>query len=137
MESERLNTFNMLLTYLKELIGKSEEFQDNLLTATMEMLLHVPISILYKAPTSGDKSSATDGSQNENIHLWKGVMIKALELSRINNRLAMTCIKMLEQWFNTLPVSVTADLYADVVPKLSDFLIIQQTAGKNGDLNPD
>jgi DNA-dependent protein kinase catalytic subunit len=26
MESERLNTFNMLLTYLKELIGKSEEF---------------------------------------------------------------------------------------------------------------
>jgi hypothetical protein len=62
----------------------------------MEMLLHVPISILYKAPTSGDKCSATDGSQNENIHLWKGVMIKALELSRINNRLAMTCIKMLE-----------------------------------------
>jgi hypothetical protein len=36
-----------------------------------------------------------------------------------------------------LPVSVTADLYADVVPKLSDFLIIQQTVGKAGDLNPD
>lgn len=34
-------------------------------------------------------------------------------------------------------MSVTADLYADVVPKLSDFLIIQQTAGKAGDLNPD
>jgi hypothetical protein len=50
MESERQNTFNMLLTYLKELIGKSEEFQDNLLTAVMEMLLHVPISILYTSP---------------------------------------------------------------------------------------
>ena len=50
MESERLYTFNMLLTYLKELIGKSEEFQDNLLTAVMEMLLHVPISILYTSP---------------------------------------------------------------------------------------
>jgi len=50
MESERQNTFNMLLTYLKELIGKSEEFQDNLLTSVMEMLLHVPISILYTSP---------------------------------------------------------------------------------------
>ena len=102
----------------------------------MEMLLHVPISILYKAPSAGEKNSG-EGSQNENIHLWKGVMIKALELSHINNRLAMTCIKMLEQWFNALPVSVTADLYADVVPKLSDFLMIQQTVTKTGDLNPD
>lgn len=65
-------------------------------------------------------------------------MIKALELSHINNRLAMTCIKMLEQWFNALPVSVTADLYSDVVPKLSDFLIIQESVlGKNGEINPD
>jgi len=65
-------------------------------------------------------------------------MIKALELSHINNRLAMTCIKMLEWWFNTLPVSVTADLYSDVVPKLSDFLIIQESVlSKSGDMNPD
>jgi len=109
----------------------------------MEMLLHVPISILYTSPQNrrtqvksiDDKS---EGSQNENIHLWKGVMIKALDLSHINNRLAMTCIKMLEQWFNTLPVSVTADLYSDVVPKLSDFLINQESAlGKSGDINPE
>ena len=50
----------------------------------------------------------------------------------------MTCIKMLERWFNTLPVSVTADLYSDVVPKLSDFLIIQESVlSKSGDMNPD
>lgn len=100
----------------------------------MELLLHVPISILYKAPS---KDKTLDGSQNENIHLWKGVMIKALELSHINNRLAMTCIKMLEQWFNTLPVGVTAELYADVVPKLSDFLITNQTVVGKVELNPD
>ena len=29
------NTFNMLLTFLKELIGKSEEFQDELLVRSM------------------------------------------------------------------------------------------------------
>jgi hypothetical protein len=66
MESERLNTFNMLLTYLKELIGKSEEFQDNLLTAVMEMLLHVPISILYTSPQNRtraiEEKAALDGS---------------------------------------------------------------------------
>jgi hypothetical protein len=58
------------------------------------------------------------------MHLWKGVMIKALGLGHLNNKLAMTCIKMLEKWFNTLPVDLTADLYADVLPKLSDFLSI-------------
>ena len=52
-------------------------------------------------------------------------MIKALELSHLNNHLAMTCIKMLEKWFNTLPVGVTAELYADVLPKLSDFLSLE------------
>ena len=52
-------------------------------------------------------------------------MIKALELGHLNNRLAMTCIKMLEKWFNTLPVDVTAELYTDVLPKLSDFLAIE------------
>jgi len=65
MESERLNTFNMLLTYLKELIGKSEEFQDNLLTAVMEMLLHVPISILYTSPTSRSKAAIDDRGASE------------------------------------------------------------------------
>ena len=52
-------------------------------------------------------------------------MIKALELSHQNNSLAMTCISMLEQWFNALPVQLTAELYSDVVPLLSDFLAIE------------
>jgi len=52
-------------------------------------------------------------------------MIKALELGYLNNTLAMTCIKMLEKWFNLLPVSITAELYSDVLPKLSDFLSIE------------
>ena len=38
----------------------------------------------------------------------------------------MTCISMLEKWFNALPVQMTADLYSDVVPMLSDFLAIEQ-----------
>ena len=46
-EAERRNTFNMLLTFLKELIGKSEEFQDELLESTLSLLLHVPIVIIY------------------------------------------------------------------------------------------
>jgi len=82
----------------------------------MNLLLHVPIEILY---------TSRDSEPTENIHLWKGVMIKALELSHLNNHLAMTCIKMLEKWFNTLPVGVTAELYADVLPKLSDFLSLE------------
>ena len=54
-------------------------------------------------------------------------MIKALELSHINNNLAMTCIKMLEQWFNALPVNLTAELYSDVLPKLTDFLSVDSS----------
>ena len=45
--SEVQNTYSMLLTFLKELIGKSEEFQDQLLVRSMQLLLHVPIEILY------------------------------------------------------------------------------------------
>jgi DNA-dependent protein kinase catalytic subunit len=45
----------------------------------------------------------------------------------------MTCITTLEKWFNALPVSLVAQLYADVLPKLSDFLQIESghdTKGK-------
>ena len=87
----------------------------------MQLLLHVPIEILY---------NPEQGQNDENIHLWKGVMIKALELSHQNNSLAMTCINMLEQWFNALPVQMTAELYSDVVPMLSDFLAIEQKQGQ-------
>jgi len=38
----------------------------------MQLLLHVPIEILY---------NREQGQNDENLHLWKGVMIKALELS--------------------------------------------------------
>ena len=87
----------------------------------MQLLLHVPIEILY---------NPEQGQNDENVHLWKGVMIKALELSHQNNSLAMTCINMLEQWFNALPVQMTAELYSDVVPMLSDFLAIEQKQGQ-------
>lgn len=83
----------------------------------MQLLLHVPIEILY--------TPEQQGQVDENLHLWKGVMIKALELSHQNNSLTMTCISMLEQWFNALPVQLTAELYSDVVPLLSDFLAIE------------
>jgi hypothetical protein len=49
-------------------------------------------------------------------------MIKALVLAHLNNRLAVTCINTLERWFNVLPVRLVAELYSDILPKLSDFL---------------
>ena len=49
-------------------------------------------------------------------------MIKALNLSYLDNTLAMTCINSLEKWFNALPVSLVAQLYEDLLPKLSPFL---------------
>lgn len=59
-------------------------------------------------------------------------MIKALELSYFNSQLAMTCIFTLEKWFNALPVSLTAELYADVVPKLSYFLTLKKFRSQTG-----
>lgn len=70
LDAERKNTFNVLLTFLKDLIGKSEEFQDDLLESTLSLLLHVPVAIIYQ-----------DDKSVDNLHLWKGVMIKALVLS--------------------------------------------------------
>ncbi len=46
-KGEKLNTYNMLLTFFKELFGKQEEYQDELLTSSLDLLLHVPVSILY------------------------------------------------------------------------------------------
>lgn len=46
-DPECKNTFSMLLTFLKELIGKSEEFQDELLVRTMQLLLNVPIEMIH------------------------------------------------------------------------------------------
>ena len=31
---------------------------------------------------------------------------------------------MLEKWFNTLPMNSTVELYRDILPRLSDFLHI-------------
>jgi hypothetical protein len=62
----------------------------------------VPLALLY------NKDIGTD-----NVKLWEGVMIKALDLGHMNtdNHIAMTCIQMLEEWFNTLPPNQTARLY--------------------------
>jgi hypothetical protein len=85
----------------------------------MHLLLQVPIEIIYN-PVKLINNSSID-----NLHLWKGVILKALTLSQLNNRLAMTCIQSLETWFNALPVSLVAELYSDVLPKLSNFLQIE------------
>ena len=44
---EKLSIYNMLLSFFKELIGKQEEYQDELLTSCLDLLLHVPVSVLY------------------------------------------------------------------------------------------
>ena len=82
---EKTNVFNRLLSYFKDLIGKSEEYQDELLLSCIDLLLQVPLALLYS------KDIGTD-----NVELWKGVMLKALELGLTNNNIAMTCINMLE-----------------------------------------
>jgi hypothetical protein len=37
----------------------------------------------------------------------------------------MNSVTMLEHWFNLLPMQVTVELYRDVLPRLSDFLHIE------------
>ena len=76
-----------------------------------DLLLQVPLALLYS------KDSGTD-----NAELWKGVMLKALELGRTHAGIAMTCVSMLEQWFDRLPPNTTARLYQEILPLLSDFL---------------
>ena len=82
----------------------------------------MPLALLYS------KEIGTD-----NVKLWKGVMIKALDLGHIlsNNRIAMTCILMLEEWFNTLPPSTTARLYQEILPKLSDYLNMEVASSES------
>jgi hypothetical protein len=58
-------------------------------------------------------------------------MIKALELGRTNNGIAMTCINMLEQWFSQLPPNTTVKLYREIIPQLSDFLNAEVDQGDN------
>ena len=113
-----MNLFNRLLSYFKDLIGKSEEYQDELLTSCVDLLLQVPLALLY------NKEMGTD-----NVKIWKGVMMKALDMGHMHsdNRIAMTCIKMLEEWFNTLPPNQTARLYQEILPKLSEYLSIEVT----------
>jgi hypothetical protein len=80
---EKVNLFNRLLSYFKDLIGRSEEYQDELLISCIDLLLQVPLALLY------NKDIGTD-----NVKLWKGVMIKALDLGHMlsDNKIAMTCI---------------------------------------------
>lgn len=83
--SEKANVYNRLLSFFKELIGKSEEYQDELHLSCLDLLLQVPLALLY------NKDTRTD-----NVELWKGVMLKALEQGHTNNGVAMTCVSMLE-----------------------------------------
>ena len=66
-KGEKLNVFNRLLSYYKDLIGKSEEYQDELLLSTIDLLLQVPLGLLYNKDIDID-----------NVDLWSGVMLKAL-----------------------------------------------------------
>lgn len=106
--------FNRLLSFFKDLIGKSEEYQDELLLSCIDLLLQVPLALLY------NKDIGTD-----NVELWKGIMLKALELGHTDNSIAMTCISMLEQWFDKLPPNTTNKLYQEILPQLSDYLNVE------------
>lgn len=108
----------MLLSFFKELIGKQEEYQDELLTSCLDLLLHVPVELLYSKHEGGQRVT-------DNVYLWKSVMLKSLNVGHAkSNQLAMNSITMLEKWFNTLPMNSTVELYRDILPRLSDFLHI-------------
>lgn len=110
-KGEKMNVFNRLLSFFKDMIGKSEEYQDELLLSTIDLLLQVPLGLLYNKDIDID-----------NVDLWSGVMLKALQLGCTNNHIAFTCVSMLEQWFNTLPPNITAKHYHEILPKLSEYL---------------
>ena len=97
---EKTNVFNKLLSYFKDLISKAEEYQEQLLMSCIDLLLQVPLALLYSKETGTD-----------NIELWKGIMMKALDIGHTDNGIAMTCVKMLEKWFSTLPPNTTVKLY--------------------------
>ena len=65
----------------------------------------MPIPLIYNKNTGFD-----------NVELWKGVMLKALEQGRTDNRIAMTCVRMLEQWFSKLRPTTTVKLYEEILP---------------------
>jgi hypothetical protein len=52
-------------------------------------------------------------------------MLKALHVGLAQSTsLAMNAVTRLEQWFNQMPMYVTAELYKEVLPKLSEYLQI-------------
>lgn len=66
----------------------------------------------------------------DNIDMWKGVALKALELGQADSNIALTCINMLEKWFSSLPPHTTVKLYKDVLPKFSDYLNVDDDSAE-------
>jgi len=123
---EQVNIFNMLLAFFKDLIGKQEEYQDELLVSTLELLLQVPVSILFSKERRLDS-----------VYYWKGIMQKSLQIGRGDLKLASTAITMLEEWFNQLPPTLTQELYRDILPLFSEYLAAdeQQATALQASLN--
>jgi hypothetical protein len=47
VKGDKLNTLNMLMSFFKEMVGKQEEYQDELLIACLDLLLQVPVQLIY------------------------------------------------------------------------------------------
>ena len=96
------------------------------MTSCLDLLLHVPITIVY-SKLEGEKVT-------DNVYLWKNIMLKSLNVGHSQStQLALNSITMLEHWFNALPIHATIDLYRDILPRLSDFLHIDDDhANKHG-----
>lgn len=62
----------------------------------MHLLLNVPIEIIYSPPLNQNGSNPNALVQQaeslDNLQLWKGILLKALDFSLLNNSLAMTSI---------------------------------------------
>jgi hypothetical protein len=100
---ENVNTLNMLMSFFKELVGKQEEYQDELLTACLDLLIQVPVQLIYSKGGGINNASGID-----NVYLWKAVMFKALHIGLAQSTsLAMSAVTRLEHWFNQMPIYVT------------------------------
>jgi|LauGreDrversion4_2_1035121.scaffolds.fasta_scaffold72806_6 hypothetical protein len=65
-------------------------------------------------------------------------MLKALDVGRQKSaHLALNSVAMLEQWFNALPMEATVELYRDILPRLSDFLHLDEDAKPRTSTEPE
>ena len=114
-EPEVLATKNSLLAFCKQLIVRQQEYQDELLKAVLDMLLHVPVAIIHEPPSRHSTSR---------LHLWHPVLLKTIELGLTDNDFGAAAVDVLDLWLSELPHREVFSQMGDVFPKLAGYLCV-------------